>query len=98
MIEAKNWKGRKLRGVVLNSRLNADSTAGFGFIEPAEGGENIFFNSAACQGMSIERGDEVEFVLCKNEKLASKGPRAYRVWVTRPAEQITTHHGADEYR
>jgi cold shock CspA family protein len=99
--QAKDWKGAKFTGTVIYTKLNDDCSKGFAFIKPdgaTDRSENVWFGSSALQGISVEKGDVVTFVYTNGKHLHEKGPSAYRVWVTEPAEQIMTHHGADEYR
>lgn len=60
-----------MRGVVkfFNERKN------YGFIEPEEGGEDLFVHRSDLEGDSLEKGDEVEF----DSEEAEKGPRAINV-------------------
>ncbi len=49
---------------------------GYGFIEPDEGGEDIFLHHSELQGVdTVEEGQRVEFDVQTTEK----GPRAVRV-------------------
>lgn len=60
-----------MRGVVkfFNERKN------YGFIEPEEGGEDLFVHRSEIEEGSLEEGDEVEFEV----EEAEKGPRAVNV-------------------
>jgi cold shock CspA family protein len=88
-------------GICIMSRVDAQSASGFGFIEPAgsdgERSKNVLFGSKACQGIQVNRGDEVRYIL--NKKPRPEGPSAYRVWLHKRAvetddeREITTLHG-----
>ncbi len=55
-----------------------DSARGYGFIEPADGGGDIFFSSAALEpefGGALEAGDAVSYQVIDGER----GPEATRV-------------------
>lgn len=60
-----------MRGVVkfFNERKN------YGFIEPEDGGEDLFVHRSEIEEGSLEEGDEVEF----DVEEAEKGPRAINV-------------------
>ena len=47
----------------------------YGFIEPAEGGDDVFFHISDLEGDSIEEGAEVEFEVEEGDK----GPKAVDV-------------------
>jgi hypothetical protein len=86
---ASECKGVKLHGVVVFLKEAGDVT--YGFIEPAgsDGSRenNVWFGTRATQGLSVERGDTVDYVLSKRQ-----GNRpclhAFRVFVRTPA--VTT--------
>ena len=51
---------------------------GFGFIEPNDGGEDMFFHMSACSGVefdNLQEGQSVEFEVGQGPK----GPRAENV-------------------
>lgn len=57
---------------------------GFGFVEPAEGGEDLFVHFSSIQGegfKTLDEGDEVEFTVGQGQK----GPQAQNVSVTKKA-------------
>lgn len=57
---------------------------GFGFIEPEDGGEDVFVHYSAIEGdgfKSLSEGDEVEFEIGQSPK----GPRAENVTKQGPA-------------
>ncbi|MEX2534919.1 MAG: cold-shock protein [Trueperaceae bacterium] len=59
---------------------------GFGFVQPDEGGADLFVHYSAIQGggfRSLNEGDEVEFTVGQGQK----GPQAQNVSVTREAPQ-----------
>src|SRR5664280_12034 len=91
---------QKHRGIVVLAKFDGDK--GFGFIEPAgsDGArENrIFFGCKATQGMSVERGDECDFVLARKE-YPGRNKVAHRIWITKSAivhdDAVTTLPGQD---
>jgi len=92
--QAKDWKGEKFTGRVLFTKFKANFSEGYGFIQPdgaTDRSENVWFGSAALQGLSIEKGNLVEFVFMKEQRGAGLG--AFRVWAVDP---VTTLAGEND--
>jgi CspA family cold shock protein len=65
-----------------------DTRKGYGFIEPSEGGDDVFVHYSSIKGndddfKNLNDGDEVEFEVEEGKK----GPQAVNVTVTNPASR-----------
>lgn len=59
-----------------------DSSTGYGFIQPDEAGQDVFFHHSALSGeskRSLRQGDEVSFKI----EASARGPEAIAITVTK---------------
>jgi cold shock CspA family protein len=82
MADRLTGKTPTIAGVVIHSTLADDPDKGWGKIEPAGGGEHVWFGTYAAQGKLFERGDLVEFLPHNSPKDPDR-PAAFRVYMKR---------------